>query len=47
MLEVESLGPLTKLAPEQSVEHVETWSLHRVDVSEDEAAIDAKVLPLI
>lgn len=29
MLELESLGPLVTLAPEQQVDHVETWSLVR------------------
>lgn len=29
MLEVESLGPLCRLAPGESVEHLETWYLHR------------------
>jgi len=48
MLEAETLGPLTTLAANGgNVEHVEVWSLHKVDVGEDEAAIDAKVLPLI
>lgn len=28
-LELETLGPLTNIAPGASVEHVETWSLHR------------------
>lgn len=28
MLELESLGPLTTLAPGQTVEHVETWSVY-------------------
>jgi hypothetical protein len=29
MLELETLGPLTKLAPGASLEHVERWTLHR------------------
>jgi hypothetical protein len=28
MLELETLGPLTRLAPSGSLEHVERWSLH-------------------
>lgn len=28
-LELETLGPLTKLAPGETVEHVERWTLHR------------------
>jgi len=47
MTEVESLGPLTRIPPEGSVEHVEHWYLHKVDVSESEADIDKKVLPLV
>jgi len=47
MLEVETLGPLATLAADGgSVEHTEVWSLHKIDVGEDEAAIDAKVAPL-
>ena len=29
MLEIETLGPLTKLAPGASLEHIERWTLHR------------------
>jgi hypothetical protein len=47
MLEVETLGPLTKLAPGASVEHVEQWFVFKADVSEDEAVIDARLLPLV
>ncbi len=48
MLEVESLGPLAKLAANGGkAEHTEIWSLTKVDLGEDEADIDAKVLPLV
>jgi hypothetical protein len=48
MLEVESLGPLTKLAPNGGkAEHTELWSLNKVEVGKDEASIDAKVLPIV
>jgi len=48
MLEVETLGPLTKLAADGgAVEHVEHWFLFKADVGEDDAAIDATVLPLV
>ncbi len=47
MLEVESLGPLQKLDPEQTIEHVEQWSLHKVDLDEKEESIDKKLLPLL
>lgn len=47
MLEVESLGPLTRLAPGESVEHIEAWSLNNVTVGEDEAEIATKVERLV
>jgi len=45
-LEVETLGPMTKVAPNQSVSHIERWSLHRnIQVSEfTDAALD-RVIP--
>lgn len=45
-LELETLSPLTALAPGQRLEHVERWSLHRgVEVPEwTDAAIDANIL---
>lgn len=47
MLEVETLGPLTKLAPGDSVDHVEIWTLNKVAVGESEAEIAKKVEPLV
>jgi hypothetical protein len=48
MLEVETLGPLVKLAPGQSVEHVERWELHgNVPECPDEDAIDKQILPRV
>ncbi len=49
MLELETLGPLTKLQPGQTVEHVETWSLHRnVEILRyDDATLDKVILPLL
>jgi hypothetical protein len=47
MLEVETLGPLTRLPPNLSVEHVEHWFLYKAEVGEDEASLDEKVLPLV
>jgi hypothetical protein len=49
ILELETLGPLTTLAPGQSVSHTERWTAHR-DVrlsawTDDE--LDAEVLPLV
>jgi hypothetical protein len=48
-LEIETLGPMTKVPPGKSVEHVEHWSLHRnVQLSEfTDAAIDQALLPLL
>ena len=48
MLEIESLGPLTRLAANGGkVEHTEVWSLHKVDLGEDDASIDEKAAPLL
>ncbi len=47
-MEVESTGPLTKLAPGATVEYVERWYLFdRVDIGAGEAALDAAISPLI
>jgi hypothetical protein len=48
-LEIETLGPMTKVIPGKSVEHVEHWSLHRgVTLGEfSDAEIDRKLLPLV
>ena len=48
-LELETLGPLKKLAPKQSLAHVENWTLHK-DVriqSWDDAELDRVLLPLV
>jgi hypothetical protein len=48
-LELETLGPLTTLAPGQSVSHTERWTAHRgltLNAWSDEE-LDAVVLPLI
>ncbi len=48
-LEMETLGPLTKLPPGKTAEQVEHWSLHRgvnlTALTDD--AIDAAILPLL
>ena len=48
-LELETLGPLTKLPPGKTAEQVEHWSLHRgvnlTALTDD--AIDATILPLL
>jgi hypothetical protein len=47
-LEIESLGPLTKLTADGGmVEHVENWFLFKAEVGKDEASIDKNVLPLV
>ncbi len=47
-LELETLGPFTKLEPAASVQHVERWSLHRNVklANRTDAEIDNVVLPL-
>jgi hypothetical protein len=48
-LELETLGPLTKVLPGQTAEQVEQWSLHRnvklSDLTDD--AIDRVLLPFL
>ena len=47
MLEVETLGPLTRLEPGTAVEHVEQWLVRAAEVDETETAIDRALLPLV
>ncbi|HEY9078101.1 MAG TPA: hypothetical protein VIO61_16315 [Anaerolineaceae bacterium] len=48
MLEVETVGPVTTLAPGKMVEHIECWSLFDgVPVPETDADIDQYVLPKV
>ena len=47
MLEVETLGPLTRLEPGAHVDHRESWLLARVDCGPSDADIDASILPLV
>lgn len=48
MLEVESLGPLTRVQPGACVEHVETWRLFpSVPLPQNDADVDAHILPLL
>jgi hypothetical protein len=48
-LELETLGPLTKLQSGQTVEHVEQWTLHRnIKISSfNDATLDKVLLPLV
>lgn len=48
MLELETLGPTTTLAPGATVEHVEDWWLFRnVPVPRNDIDVDAHILPLV
>ncbi len=49
ILELETLGPLTTLAPGQSVSHTERWSAHRnVNLTTwTDEELDSVVLPLV
>lgn len=47
MLEMETLGALSKIPAGGSVDHVEHWFLFRSEIGTDEADIDAKLLPLV
>jgi hypothetical protein len=48
-LELETLGPLTKLDPGESLEHTERWSLHRgLTIGQwNDAELDRVLLPLL
>jgi hypothetical protein len=48
-LEIETLGPLTKVPPGGAVEQVENWALHRgVNLPEiTDTALDKTILPLV
>ena len=46
-LEIETLGPLTKLPPGGALEHTEHWLLTKAEVNESEESIDSAILPLI
>lgn len=46
-LEIETLGPVTKVPPGGVVEHVEHWSLFKCAVGESEESITADLLPLL
>ncbi len=48
-LELETVGPLSNVPPGESIEHVETWSLHRnVSIPQiTDEALDAVFLPIL
>jgi hypothetical protein len=47
MLEVESLGPLSTVAPNATVEHVENWLLTKATVGNSDQEIEAAVTTLL
>ena len=47
MIEIESLGPLTDLAPQGKTQCTEHWFLYKKAVGKDEASIDKNLLPLV
>ncbi len=47
MLEVESLGPLTRLAPNAAVAHLERWYLFKAEISESDDKIETAMTPLL
>ncbi|MFN8377495.1 MAG: hypothetical protein U0452_02390 [Anaerolineae bacterium] len=48
MLEVESLGPITEIAPGASIEHVEDWYLFDgASAPNNDADVDKVILPLV
>ena len=49
VLELETLGPLTRLAPGESLQHLERWSLHRnVKIAKGtDAELDRVLTPLV
>lgn len=46
-LEIETLGPLTKIPPGGAVEHTEHWLLTKAAADESEESIDANILPFV
>lgn len=47
MLEVESLGPLSTIAPGVTVEHVEHWYLAKAKIGETDAEIESAMTPIL
>jgi len=47
MLEIETMGSLTRIAPSAAVEHTETWALFKEKLGESEDAIAACITPLL
>jgi hypothetical protein len=47
ILELETLGPLVKIAPHATAEHTERWRLFKAQVSGDDASVAAALAPLV
>lgn len=47
MLEVETLGPVTRIEPGAHADHSESWLLAKADVGPSDADISATILPLV
>ncbi|MEO6290528.1 MAG: hypothetical protein ABIO76_11435 [Ginsengibacter sp.] len=47
LLEIETLGPLTKIHPGGVVEHRENWLLCKAEVDKIEKSIDENILPIV
>jgi len=47
MLELETLGALVRVPPTGKAEHTETWTLHKVTLGEDDAALDNRLPALV
>jgi hypothetical protein len=49
MLEMETLGPITRVAAGEWLEHIELWSLHRnISIRRwDEEELDGVFLPIL
>ena len=46
-LEIETLGPLTRLLPQGIIEHSERWTLAEIHAGENESSINAAILPIL
>ncbi len=47
IIEIESLGPLSTIAPGASVTHTERWYLFKADIPADDARLADKLLPFV
>jgi len=47
IIELETLGSLERISPNDSVEHMETWFLFKENLGEDEKSLENKLIPLV